>query len=141
MLVPDVNVLVYAHFAESPSHGAARAWVDAALFGAEIIGTPDVALTGFIRIATNARLFAAPPSMDEAFRVAERFHVPPNGVRLHPGPDHWDIFRELVVATNLTSKDITDAYLAAFAIENKATFVTFDRGFARFPGVRIFVPE
>lgn len=141
MLVPDVNVLVYAHFRESPSHEAARNWVDAVMFGDELVATPDVVLTGFIRIATNPTLFATPPSMAEAFSVALRLHVPPNGIPVHPGPKHWEIFERLVVEGGLTSKDVSDAYLAAFAIENDATFVTFDRGFRRFPGLRLEVLE
>src|SRR5688500_11158089 len=111
------------------------------MFGQELIATPDVVLTGFIRIATNRTLFAEPPTMAEGVRAAERFHVPPNGVRVHPGPNHWGIFRSLLLQTGLSSKDVSDAYLAAFALENDATFVTFDRGFRRFPGLRVFVPE
>ena len=139
MLVPDVNVLLYGHFEESPSHAVARSWIDGAMFGEELIGTPDVVLTGFIRIATNASLFAAPPSISEAVAIATRFHVPPNGLQLHPGPGHWEIFEGLVTIDRLTSRDVSDAYIAAFAIENDATFVTFDRGFRRFPGLKVNV--
>ena len=107
------------------------------MFGDELIGTPDVVLTGFIRIATNTKLFAEPPSIAKAVASAARFHVPPNGVQLQPGPRHWEIFEELIVQPGLASADVSDAYLAAFAIENDATFVTFDRGFGRFPGLKV----
>lgn len=137
MLVPDVNVLVYAHFEESPANAEARNWIDNAMFGHETVGTPDAVLSSFIRVSTNRTLFANAPTMQEAFAVAERFHVPPNGVRLRPGPKHWDIFRELVLSSGVGSRDVSDAYLAAFAIENDATFVTFDGGFARFPGLKL----
>ena len=140
MLVPDVNVLLYAYFQESPAHELARDWIDAALLGKEIVGTPDVVLSGFIRIGTNSALFSEPATTAEAFSAVERFHLPPNGFRLHPAPRHWAVFRELVVGSGAGSKDISDAYLAAFAIENDATFVTFDRGFAKFPGLKVFNP-
>jgi predicted nucleic acid-binding protein len=60
--------------------------------------------------------------------------------RLVEGPRHWEIFQQLTEVSGIRGGSLTDAYLAAFAIENDATFVTFDRGFAKFPGLKVLNP-
>lgn len=141
MLVPDVNVLLHGYFEDSASFEVARSWLDSSLFGNELVATPDVVLSGYIRISTNASLFANAPSMAEAIAFARRFHIPPNGIQLQPGPGHWGIFETLLDTPGLSSRDVSDAYLAAFALENDATFVTFDRGFRRFADLKLHVLE
>ncbi|MBK6562959.1 PIN domain-containing protein [Candidatus Amarobacter glycogenicus] len=59
---------------------------------------------------------------------------------LREGPAHWRIFQRIADSAGISGGDLTEAYLAAFAIEHDATFVTFDRGFARFPGLKVLIP-
>ena len=95
-----------------------------------------MALTAFVRIATNRKTFPGGPSPSEAFAVCEAILDAPAATLLRAGPSHWAIFRRLVLESGVSGPDITDAYFAALAIEHDAEFVTFDRGFARFPGLR-----
>lgn len=140
MLVPDVNVLIYAHRADDELARRSGAWLAGALVGHESVGWCDHVLAGFIRIVTNARLFQEPTSVEEALLVCEDALGGPAAQRISPGPDHWQIFSDLCRATGATANDAPDAYLAALAIERNATFVTHDRGFARFPGLKWSTP-
>ena len=136
MLVPDVNVLLRAHFDAAERHATASGWLNAARAGGEPLGIPGIVMSGFIRIATNPRIFAPPATVDRAFAVCAALRRSPSYVGLAPGLNHWSIFQRLVTSANVSGPDVADAYLAAFAVEHEATFITFDRGFARFAGLR-----
>lgn len=98
-------------------------------------------LSSYIRVVTNPRLETLVRSATEAFAKCEEIRRMPAYVPLKEGPRHWDIFRELVLESGVAGPHVADAYLAAFAIENNATFVTFDRGFHRFSGLKLQVLE
>lgn len=140
MLVPDVNVLLNAENRQSTSHGAAREWIESAGNETEAVAIPEMVLFGFVRITTNPSMRDNAQTTAEAFDVCSALRTMPAFVPLVVGPRHWAIFRELSLGTALRGGGLTDAYLAAFAIENDATFVTFDRGFAKFPGLKILIP-
>ena len=139
MLVPDVNVLIYAVQADSKSHEAATTWLAGAGDGDEVLGIPTLMLSGFVRVSTNASMVTSRLSAPEAFSRCHEFMAHPAAVLLETGPRHWDIFRSLVLESGVAGPHVADAYLAAFAIENNATFVTFDQGFRRLPGLKLEV--
>ncbi|MGE0601068.1 MAG: TA system VapC family ribonuclease toxin [Dehalococcoidia bacterium] len=141
MLVPDVNVLLNAENLASTDHVAAREWIETAGNGRVTVGIPDMVLFGFVRITTNPGMRANAQSPTAAFEVCRAIRAMPAYERLVEGPGHWEIFRELGLNSGLRAGGLTDAYLAAFAIENDATFVTFDRGFSKFPGLKVAVPR
>lgn len=115
-------------------------WLQGALGGDEVVGWCDHVLAGFLRIVTNRRIFEEPTSMAQALEVCAVVLDAPAARRVHPGPEHWRIFAGLCSQVGASGNDVPDAYLAALAIERGATFVTRDRGFDRFAGLRTAGP-
>jgi toxin-antitoxin system PIN domain toxin len=132
----DVNILVYAHRLESERHDRYRSWLDGARRGDEPLGLADVVLSGFLRIVTNPRAFRKPTPLDRALEFVEALRLGTASIPIAPGERHWPIFTNLCRRADAIGNRIPDAYLAALAIENSATWITADRGFARFPGLR-----
>lgn len=136
MLAPDVNVLVYAHRAESPDHMRYAEWLTELAQGPEPFGLSDLVSSGFVRIVTNPRIWrpATEPAQALAFidhlRRRRAFRL------LAPGSATWTIFSGLVAAGGAQGKLVADAYVAALAIENGCTLATCDGDFARFAGLR-----
>ena len=137
----DVNVMVQAHRADMPRHGVVRAYLDAQTGGSEPFGMSELALSGFIRLTTNPRIFKRPTPLDEALGRAEAWLARPNCVRVLPGPRHFGLFADLCRRVRVRGNDITDAYYAALALEHGCRWVSGDRGFARFPGLDWATPE
>lgn len=136
MILPDVNVLVYAHREDSPRHAPARAWLEAAVNGPEPLGLSDLVLSGFLRVVTHPRVFATPTPLDQALDFAEYVRSSPRAVRIHPGERHWEIFVDLCRGARAKGNLVPDAYLAAMAVEAGGTWISTDREYARFPGLR-----
>jgi hypothetical protein len=136
MLFVDVNVLVYAHRPESPRHTDFLGWLEAARIGDEPLGISDQVLAGFVRIVTHPRVFKDPTPSPVAVEFASALRSAPAALPIVPGERVWSIFEELVVQTDARGNAIPDAFLASMAIDQGATLVTADRGFARFPRLR-----
>ncbi len=117
-----------------------RGWLAARLDGPEPVGVPTLVLSGFVRIVTLPRIWSRPSRVLESLAFAEAVRAAPAHVEVRPGSHHWAIFTELCRATNATGNRVPDAYLAALAIESGSTWVTFDRGFGRYPGLRWRTP-
>lgn len=132
----DINVLVYAHRPESPDHEAYRSWLNAARVAAESLGLVDVVSSGFVRIVTHPGIFQEPTPVAEALEFASVLRASPSVVPVSSGERHWPMFTDLCTRVGAKGNQIPDAYLAAVAIEQGATWITADRGFARFPGLR-----
>jgi toxin-antitoxin system PIN domain toxin len=135
MLLPDVNVLVYAHREDAPNHGAYRAWLEATINSDQAYGIADIVLSGFLRVVTHPRVFNPPSTIKQAIAFARDVRNQPNCVIVRPGPRHWTIFEELCEATNVKGNLVPDAYLAALAIESGSEWITTDRDYSRFPGL------
>lgn len=136
MLLLDVNVLIYAIREDSVEHGRYAAWVADALSADEPVGVSELALSGVLRLLTDHRVFREPSSTGQALEACRAIRSAPAAVPLRPGPRHWAIFESLCAETGAKGNAVPDAYHAALAIENGATWVTTDRAFARFPGLR-----
>ncbi|MBP8181049.1 MAG: type II toxin-antitoxin system VapC family toxin [Acidimicrobiia bacterium] len=136
----DVNVLVDAHRPESTKHPQVSMWLERARRGREPLGLPSVVASGFIRIVTHPRVFKEPSPVEVALSFVDGLLASPAVVPVMIGDRHWAIFRDLCSRYTLTGNDIPDAYLAALAIEQGATWVTSDRGFERFPSLRVEHP-
>jgi uncharacterized protein len=132
----DVNMLVYAHRHDLAEHSDYRGLLERLANDDEPLGIPDVALGGFIRIMTNRRIFAEPTSANEAWTAVDALLAAPSTMRLSPGKRHWTLFRQLATDIDARGNDLSDAYLAAYAVENNATWLSADRGFARFRRLR-----
>lgn len=136
MLCVDVNVLVYAYRVDLAENEAYREHLEGWANGDEPLGVPDVVLTGFLRIITNRRIFTEPTSPAEAWRMADDLLEAPAVLPLAPGKSHWQHFSRLAHQIDARGNDIADANLAAYAVENNATWLSADRGFARFDALR-----
>jgi uncharacterized protein len=136
MRCADVNVLVYAHRTDAPDHERYRSWLEEARTAAEPLGVIPLVLSGFIRVVTHPKAFQEPTPLEVALAFADEVRTSRSATPVIPGPRHWSIFGELCRAADVTGNTVNDAFLAAIAIEQDATLVTADRGFARFPGLR-----
>ncbi len=140
MLCVDVNVLVYAHRAESPAHDEYRDWLEAARVAPEPLGLADLVLSGFLRVVTHPRVFRDPTPLGLAVDFVEDLRDSDAVVTLAPGERHWGIFLDLCQRAEAKGNLVPDAFLAGLAVEQGATLVTADRGFARFPGLKVVHP-
>ena len=136
MRLADVNVLVYAFREDAPEHTAHRAWLQAMVSAEGAYAVSPHVLSGFIRIVTHPRVFHPPAPLDAALAFTEAFRSRPNAVAIAPGERHWDIFVRLCREGGATGNLVPDTWLAALAIEWGCDFITTDRNFARFPGLR-----
>jgi toxin-antitoxin system PIN domain toxin len=136
MLSIDVNVLIYAHREESQDHSRFKSWLEAAVNEPYPFGVSDLVLSAFLRIVTNPRAFSAPTPLDEAIAFVGDLRGRGNGILLTPGPRHWGIFIELCIKAGARGNLVSDAYHAALAIESGCEWITTDRDYARFPGLR-----
>jgi toxin-antitoxin system PIN domain toxin len=136
MIVPDLNLVVYAHNGDAPRHAAARAWWESLLNGTEPVAIPSVVALGFIRIMTHRAILASPMRPADAVAYVRGWCARSNVERLDPGPQHLDLVDRLLAAAGTAGNLTTDAHLAALAIEHQCELHSNDADFARFPGLR-----
>lgn len=140
MLLADVNPFIYAHRPESPRAEEHREWLQSALVGPEPFGVSELVLSAFLRIVTNHRVFKEPTPPEMAMEFCSAVLGARSAVPVRAGPRHWEIFTDLCREVGARANTVPDAYLAALALEHGATWVTTDRGFGRFPGLRWRLP-
>ena len=141
MILPDVNVLINAFREGTDNHAVCRAWLDRTISSSARFGISRLVLSAVVRVTTNKRSFTPPSSLDDAFGFCADILGQPHCQIVEPGERHWDIFQRLCREANIGGSDVTDAWFAALAIEWGCEWVTLDRGFARFPGLKWSVPE
>jgi len=136
MILIDVNVLVYAHRTDAANHSRFRQWLESVVNADATYGMSELVLSSFLRIVTHPRVFRQPSPIESALAFAEEVKSRPNCLLVHPGERHWGIFNNLCNSVGARGNLISDAYLAALAIELGAEWITTDRDYARFPGLR-----
>ncbi len=141
MMLPDVNVLIYAFRKEVPQHAISRKWLDGVVLGSERFAISPLGLAAVVRITTNARAYVTPSSPESAFGFCEDLLNQPHCQIVEPGERHWEIFKRLCSDTDTGGARISDAWYAALAIEWGCEWVTLDRDYARFPGLRWRTPD
>ncbi len=132
MLMPDVNVLVYAHRQDEATHAAYAAWLKDLADGAEPFALSVLVAVAFVRIVTNPRLFDDPTPLPVALAAVEQITAHPRCRVVTPSPNHLPEVVRLCRATGATGKLVADAQHAAVAIAEGCTWVTRDGDFARF---------
>lgn len=136
MVLPDVNILVAAYRDDAPAHRACRGWLESVLGGDEAFALSELVLSEFLRVVTHPRIFAVPSPQDEALQFARVLRSQPHCVEISPGARHWEIFLRLYRDAEVSGNLVPDAYFAALAIEHGCEWITLDRDFARFQGLR-----
>ena len=135
MILPDANVLVYAFRADAVHHAVCKPWLDSVIEGDARFGVSPLVLSAVLRITTNPRIFKRPSPIVEAFAFCDNLRNQPHCEVVQPGDRHWSIFTRLCIETGTSGPRVTDAWFAALAIEHACTWITFDRDYARFPGL------
>jgi toxin-antitoxin system PIN domain toxin len=136
VIVVDLNLLLYAVNSDAPHHRGARAWWQATLDADEPVGLAWVVVLGFVRIATNPRILPHPIQADQALEVVDEWLAGPPVRLLEPTERHWPILADLLRPLGAAGNLVTDAHVAALAIEHGATLCSTDNDFSRFPGLR-----
>ena len=136
MIVPDVNLLIYAVNVDAPLHQKAKEWLDRTLSGSETVGLSWLVLLAFVRLTTRPGVFRKPLPVQSAFELLDGWVAHPLVTMIHPGPRHFYVVRELLESLGTAGNLVSDAHLAALAIENQAELYSFDNDFARIPRLR-----
>lgn len=135
MIVPDVNLLIYAHDSTAPAHRKARAWWESTLSGSEPVGIPWIVVLAFVRLMTHPTLSDNPMTVAQARERVEAWLRCDQVRLLTPETTACDRFFDLLAATGTGGNLCTDALIAALAEEFGGTVYSNDADFARFPGI------
>ncbi|MYB42960.1 MAG: type II toxin-antitoxin system VapC family toxin [Chloroflexi bacterium] len=136
MIVPDTNLLLYAHYDGFAEHDAARLWWEDLVNGFERVGIAWAVSAGFVRVITNPRAVRRPPAPAQAVDFVRGWFEFPHITPLNPGAEHLTFMREHLVAVGVGGNLVTDAHIAALAMEYQAEVHSADMDFGRFPGLR-----
>jgi toxin-antitoxin system PIN domain toxin len=136
MILPDVNVLLYAFRRDSTGHAEYRRWLEDAINGETAYGIAPQTLASLVRISTHPGIYVRPSQLREALAFCHALLQPSQCTVVQPGPRHWEIFARLCRAARATGNLVQDAWFAALAIEWGCEWITTDRDYARFPGLR-----
>ncbi|MEA2195036.1 MAG: uncharacterized protein QOG42_1470 [Solirubrobacteraceae bacterium] len=140
MLLLDVNVVVVAYHQNLPQHAMISSWLDDVIERREPFTVPVVVWASFVRLVTNRRIFEPPTPLADAFEFATAVCGQPNHVPLGPGPRHLELLRRTCEESNAVGDLVSDAVLAAIALEHDCVVASLDRDFARFPSIEHVVP-
>ncbi len=136
MLLLDVNPLLYALRADSPEHAAWRTWLEDLINGDELFSVCSASLGAVVRVSTSTRVFKVPTPLKDVLQFIDGVRDAPNFMLLEPGPQHWSLMDRLCRVAGVTGNLVSDAYLAALALEADCQLIKADRDFARFPRLR-----
>jgi hypothetical protein len=140
LILVDANILLYAEDSLSAFHQQARKWWDDQLSGSEPVCLCWTVLSAFIRIGTNPRVFENPLSLEQAqARIQSWFDQPCTRI-IRPTEQHWTAFQQMLTAGQAVANLVTDAHIAALALEHGCTVASTDADFARFPKLRWINP-
>jgi toxin-antitoxin system PIN domain toxin len=136
LILCDVNVLIYAFRADAARHAEYRDWLLERLAGHEPVGVSELVLSAVVRVVTHRAVFTPPTPLDKAFAFVDALRARRNCVVVAPGARHWGIFKHVCESAGAKGNLIPDAYHAALAIEHGCEWITTDRDYARFAGLR-----
>jgi len=136
LILPDVNVLLYAFRSDSVEHASYRSWLEELVNGDEAYGISPQVLCSVVRVSTHPRIYARPSGLEDVLNFARALLAQPTCSVVEPGIRHWPIFEDLTRRASATGNLAQDAWFAALAIESGCEWITADRDYARFPGLR-----
>ncbi len=136
MIIPDINLLVYAYNSDAPFHESSKEWFEACLSGRKQVGFAWVVMLGFVRIMSSNAVLTDPMEPLEAVEHVRSWLARPQTRIVIPGPQHLAILAEIMRESRASGRLTTDAHLAAIAIETQSELHSNDLDFARFSGLR-----
>jgi hypothetical protein len=140
VILIDANLLLYAYDAASAQHERAREWLAGALSGPAPVRLAWTTVLAFLRLTTNPRVFQTPFTVEESSSIVQEWLDAPVVDLLHPTERHWLVLRELLAESQCAGALVSDAHLAALAIEHGATLYSTDRDFTRFTSLNLVNP-
>ena len=140
MILVDANILLYAEDQLSPQHKVARAWWDAQLSGSSPVCLCWTVINAFIRIASNSRVFEDPLSLAQSIARVQSWLDQPCALLIEPTDRHWLVFQQMLTDGQAHGNLVTDAHLAALALQHGCQLMSTDAAFARFPRVKWINP-
>ena len=135
MILPDVNVLIYAFRSDSTDHAQYKGWLSEVVNGVAPYGVAPQVLSSLIRICTHKKIFKQPSDLKESLEFCNVLLESPNATVILPQERHWSIFQTLCVSSKTAGNLVQDAWFAALAIESGCEWITTDGDFARFEGL------
>jgi toxin-antitoxin system PIN domain toxin len=136
MILPDVNVLIYAFRRDSARHAEYRAWLQAVVDGPNAYGVSPQVLAGVVRICTHPKIYRQPSALRETLSFCEVLLEPAHSTLIQPGDRHWSIFTDLCESSAVSGNLVQDAWFAALAIEHGCQWISTDADYGRFSGLR-----
>ena len=136
MILVDANILLYAEDSTNPRHAKARTWWDSQLSGSAPVCLCWTVISAFIRLGTNRRVFDSPLSLEDAVSRVQSWIDQPCTRLIQPTTRHWQVFQHMLIRGQATANLVTDAHLAALAIEHGCDLCSTDADFARFPELK-----
>jgi len=136
LILPDVNVLIYAFRPDAEKHSEYKRWLETVINGNAAYGVSAQVLSGVVRICTHRRMFARPSSLDDALQFCNAVRDQPNATVVAPGERHWSIFETLCRQSKAAGNLAQDAWFAALAIESGCEWITTDTDYAKFQDLR-----
>lgn len=140
MKLLDVNIVVEAHREDAPRHKEVRAWLEDQLGKAPGVAVTDLVLCGFVRVVTHPKVFKTPSPLEVALEFVADLRSRDWVTVMRPGSGQWEIFTTLCRVADARGNLVPDAFHAATAMEYGMEWVTLDRGFGRYPGLRWLCP-
>jgi len=140
LILPDVNILIYAFRSDAENHSQYKAWLEAEINGPAAYGVSPQVLSSVVRICTHPRIFARPSMRDETLAFCRALLEQPNATVVTPGERHWSIFEAVCRQSRATGNLVQDAWFAALSIEAGAEWITTDGDYARFAGLNSRAP-
>ncbi len=141
MILPDVNVLVNAFRSDARDHDLCHRWLSGIVTGESRYAISSQVLCGVIRVTTHPKVFAKPSEATDVIRFCRVLLDQPHCKMVAPGERHWGIFQRLVTSSRARGNLVSDAWFAALAIESGCEWITLDRDYRKFPGLRWRRPE
>ena len=108
MIIPDLNLLVYAHNDGAPYHDSAKRWWEALINGSERVGVPWIVSTGFVRLMTHPSVLTHPATPDEAVGFVQEWFSFPQVIAINPGTEHLSHFRRNLIAAGRCWRELGD---------------------------------
>ena len=140
MKLLDANILLYAYDSDSAHHAVCRSWLEAALNSEEVVALPWQTLLAFLRISTNSRATSKPLQSAEACEIVSSWLLQANVSVIGAGEQFWELLKNQIIEAQVAGPLVTDAALAALALEHGATLCSVDRDFRRFRDLKLIDP-
>ncbi len=136
MMLPDVNVLIYAFRRDSTRHAEYRAWLQGVVDGPNAYGVSPQVLASVLRICTHPKIYRQPSTVAETLAFCEALLEPVHSTLIQPGERHWPIFADLCASSKVSGHLVQDAWFAALAIEHGCQWISTDADYDRFRELR-----